>query len=76
MEELLKEIGKSIVAMQKGVQKTIWTSEGYKTIQCQADRGIGTKAYTIRRIEILQDKLKELKSDIKSGKYDYDYKKK
>ena len=69
MEELLKEIDKSIVAMQKGVQKTIWTREGYKTIQCQADRGIGTKAYTIRRIEILQDKLKDLKNDIRSDRY-------
>ena len=71
MEEIIKEINESLKVMQKGKKLKYWTSEGYKEDYFRPDRGIGTKAYTIRRIDILQDKLRELKKDIKDGKYDY-----
>lgn len=38
---------------------------------CEPSRGKGTKAYTIRRINMLEDKLKELKKDLNAGKYDF-----
>ncbi len=71
MEELLKEINKSLEAMKRGTKQRWWTKDGWKEDYFRPERGLGTKAYTIRRIEILQDRLKELKKDIKDGKYDY-----
>lgn len=71
MEELLKEINESLNVMQKGKKTKYWTREGYKEDYFKPDKGIGTKAYTIRRIDILRDKLLELKQNIKDGKYDY-----
>ena len=71
MEEILKEINESLKAMQKGTKQKWWTKDGWKEGYFRAERGIGTKAYTLRRIDILQDKLRELKKDIKDGKYDY-----
>lgn len=71
MEELLKEIQDSIKTRQRGVKTKIWTKEGWKEVTVESSRGKGTKAYTIRRIEMLEDKLKELKKDLKNGKYDF-----
>lgn len=71
MHELIEKIEKSLEIMQVGTMNEVWTKDGYKECRCRAERGIGTKAYTIRRIEILQDMLKELKKDIKDGKYDF-----
>lgn len=69
MEKLVKEIKDSLEVMQKGVMRDVWTRDGYKRVRCRAERGKGTKAYTIRRIEILQDMLKDLKNDIRSERY-------
>lgn len=73
MEELLKEILESIKTRQKGVIHSCydWKTERYVNKTHQPERGIGTKAYTIRRIQMLEDKLKQLKKDLINGKYDF-----
>ena len=71
MEELLKEIQESIKTRQEGVEIRYWTSEGWKEEKAEPTRGKGTIAYTIRRIDLLQDKLKELKKDLQTGKIKY-----
>lgn len=71
MEELLKEIKESLNIRQHGIKTKYWSRDGWKEVIEQPQRGKGTKAYTIRRIDMLQDKLKELKVDILNGKYDY-----
>lgn len=73
MEELLKEIKESLKARKQGIEyryydyKTKTYVEGRHTPY----KGIGTKAYTIRRINMLEDKLKELKTELNNGKYDF-----
>lgn len=71
MEELLKEIQESIKARQEGIETKYWTTEGWKEEKVEPMRGKGTIAYTIRRIDLLQDKLKELKKDLQQGKIKY-----
>ena len=73
MEELLKEILESLNARKNGVLKQYydWNKKVFVEKRFQPDRGIGTKAYTIRRIQLLEDKLKELKQDLDKGKYDF-----
>ena len=73
MEELLKEIRDSLKARQNGIQYKYYdyTKKVYVEGRERPDKGIGTKAYTIRRIQMLEDKLKELKKEIASGKYDF-----
>ena len=71
MEELLKEIQDSIKTRQNGVKDKWWTTDGWKEVTVQPTRGKGTKAYTVRRIDMLQDKLMELKKDLMAGKYDF-----
>lgn len=73
MEELLKEILDSLKTRQKGVEYRYYDydKKEYTEGRCRPDRGKGTIAYTVRRIDLLQDKLKELKKDLKSGKYDF-----
>lgn len=66
-----KEILDSIKTRQNGVKDKWWTSDGLKEVTHQPERGKGTKAYTIRRINMLEDKLKELKKDLQEGKYDF-----
>lgn len=67
MEKILKEILESIKVRQKGAGT--WTHNGI-IYYYQCNRGKGSKAYIIRRIDVLLDELKELKEDIKKGKYD------
>lgn len=71
MESLLKEIKESLDLRRKGVKSTCWIDHEWKDIQVQPSKGKGTKAYTIRRIDMLQDQLKQLKKDIQNGKYDF-----
>lgn len=73
MEELLKEILDSIKTRQNGITNKYWNNKEQKYKECtfQPSKGKGTIAYTIRRIDILQDKLKELKADLKAAKYDF-----
>lgn len=73
MEELLKEIMASLKVRREGKLVECWDYEKKTYIKKRfpADRGIGTKAYTIRRIQLLEDKLKELKKDLNNGKYDF-----
>lgn len=72
MEELLIEIMRSLKVRQEGIECECYDYETkkYKTKKFLPSKGIGTKAYTIRRIQLLEDKLKELKSDLNKGKYD------
>lgn len=73
MEELLKEIQESLKVRQKGVtsQYYDYKEKVHKEVVYQPTKGKGTKAYTLRRINMLEDKLKELKKDLSSGKYDF-----
>ena len=73
MEELLKEINKSLDVSKKGIEYSYYDyqEKAYVEGKYRPQRGIGTKAYTIRRIQLLEDKLKQLKKDIKDGKYDF-----
>ena len=70
MEELLKEILESLETRRNGVKVKYWSGDGYKESVVSPQRGKGTIAYTVRRIDLLQDKLKELKQDLRDGKYD------
>ena len=73
MEELLKEIQQSLKTRQNGVKYCYYDWKNKQHVECikQPDKGIGTKAYTLRRINMLEDKLKELKKDLNAGKYDF-----
>jgi hypothetical protein len=73
MEELIKEIQESIKTRKNGVVSQWWDYDvkGYVDKRHVPERGKGTIAYTVRRIQLLEDKLKELKRDLKSGKYDF-----
>lgn len=71
MEELLKEIQESIKVREEGVKTRYWSSEGWIEEKSEPARGKGTIAYTIRRIDLLQDKLRELKKDLQQGKIKY-----
>lgn len=73
MQELLNEILNSIKIRQNGVKKKYFDYKEQQFVESrfQPEKGIGTKAYTLRRIQILEDKLKELKKDLKTGKYDF-----
>lgn len=73
MQELLNEILDSIKIRQKGVKRRHFDFKEQKIVVSEVlpERGIGTKAYTLRRIQMLEDKLKELKRDLKTGKYDF-----
>lgn len=53
---------------KNGIKVKGWNDVEY---QRQPERGKGTIAYTVRRIQMLEDKLKELKKDLKAGKYDF-----
>lgn len=57
---------------KNGVDYEYWdyTLKKYVKTKIEATRGKGTKAYTLRRINMLEDKLKELKKDLQAGKYD------
>lgn len=73
MIELLEEILESIRIRKNGVKREGFDYYKQEFVE-QYDlprRGIGTKNYTLRRIQLLEDKLKQLKKDLKSGKYDY-----
>lgn len=68
IQEIAKEIIESLEERKKG-------TEYYNFVTGKIDyyekaRGKGTKQYTIRRIDILQDELKQMKKDIIEGKYD------
>lgn len=73
MEELLKEIMQSIKYRKNGIEEQSYDINlgKYITKKANPSKGKGTKAYITRRIDILIDKLQELKKDIKDGKYDY-----
>lgn len=73
MEKILKEIQDSIKTRQEGIKYECYDyNKGcFVERRCQPNRGKGTVAYTTRRIDLLQDKLKELKKDLKEGKYDF-----
>ena len=73
MEELLKEIEESLEVSQKGVRYSYYDYKKGEYVEgkTRPSKGIGTKAYTFRRIQVLEDKLKNLKNDIRSGKYDF-----
>ena len=64
---------KSIKTRQEGIKYAYYdfNKKQYVEGKCLPGRGIGTKAYTIRRIQLLEDKLKELKQDLDKGKYDF-----
>ena len=68
IQEIAKEIIESLEERKKGTGH-------YNFVTGEIDyyekaRGKGTKQYTIRRIDILQDELKQMKKDIVEGKYD------
>ena len=73
MEELLKEINESLKVRQNGLKYSYYDykSKCYVEGRKQPDRGIGTKAYTVRRINMLEDKLKKLKKELLEGRYDF-----
>ena len=73
MKELLKEIEESVKTRQNGVPCRVYdyTQGRHIETRCIPSKGRGTKSYTIRRIDLLIDRLKELKADLKAGKYDY-----
>lgn len=73
MEELLKEIKDSLKTREEGVPFKYYDYTLKKDVETRItpERGKGTKAYTLRRINMLEDKLKELKKDLKNGKYDF-----
>lgn len=68
IQELAKEIIDSLEERKKGKQYYNFATD--KTDYYEQQRGKGTKQYTIRRIDILQDELKQMKKDIIAGKYD------
>ena len=72
IQELSKEIIDSLEERKKGKQYYNFVTD--KTGYYEPTRGKGTKQYTIRRIDILQDELKQMKKDIIAGKYDIERK--
>ncbi len=72
IRELSKEIIDSLEERKKGKQYYNFATD--KTDYYEQARGKGTKQYTIRRIDILQDELKQMKKDIIAGKYDMERK--
>lgn len=72
IQELSKEIAESLKERKKG-EKYYNIATG-DTEYYEKARGKGTKLYTIRRIEVLQDELKQMKKDIIAGKYDMERK--
>ena len=68
IRELSKEIIDSLEERKKGKEYYNFATE--KIDYYEQTRGKGTKQYTIRRIAILQDELKQMKKDIIEGKYD------
>lgn len=73
MEELLKEINESLKVRQNGLKYSYYDykEKCYVEGRKQPDKGVGTKAYTLRRINMLEDKLKGLKKELQEGKYDF-----
>lgn len=73
MEELLKEIEDSLRTRIRGAEYKYYDYDKKCFVEgrCKPQRGKGTKAYTIRRIDMLQDRLKELKEDLKNDKYSF-----
>lgn len=67
IQELSKEIIESIEERKKGHKYYNFNTN--KEENEEIIRGKGSKQYTIRRIDILQDELKQMKKDIISGKY-------
>lgn len=72
IQELSKEIIDSLEERKKGKQYYNFATD--KIDYYEKVRGKGTKQYTIRRIDILQDELKQMKKDIIAGKYDMERK--
>lgn len=72
IQELSKEIIDSLEERKKGKQYYNFATD--KIDYYEKTRGKGTKQYTIRRIDILQDELKQMKKDIIAGKYDMESK--
>lgn len=72
IRELSKEIIDSLEERKKG--KAYYNFATNETDYYEKTRGKGTKQYTIRRIDILQDELKQIKKDIIAGKYDMERK--
>ena len=68
IQELSKEIIDSLEERKKGKQYYNFATD--KIDYYEKARGKGTKQYTIRRIDILQDELRQMKKDIIAGKYD------
>ena len=68
IQELSKEIIDSLEQRKKGHKYYNFSTE--KAEVEEITRGKGTKQYTIRRIDILQDELKQMKKDIIAGRYD------
>ena len=73
METLLKEIRESLETRQKGVKHIFynWNEQKEEERYFEPERGKGTKSYTYRRIQMLKDKLNELKKEIDAGVYDF-----
>lgn len=73
IKALIKEIEDSLKERQNGVTYSYWDhmKKQYVESKHQPERGKGTKAYTMRRIQMVEDKLKELKKDLEKGKYDF-----
>lgn len=73
MENLLKEIRESLRVRQHGVKHVFynWNEQRDEVRYFEPQRVKGTKQYTYRRIQMLQDKLNELKKEIADGKYDF-----
>ena len=57
LDNLMKEIIKGYEAYKKE-QKKNWSE--------QASRGIGTKSYVVKRIDLLREKLLEIKKEVLS----------
>lgn len=53
--------------MEELLQEILDGTEQYKASNCNIDlnRGIGSKSYIIKRIDLLREKLLELKKDLK-----------
>ncbi len=68
IKELAQEIIESLEERRKGISYYNWATQ--REDFCQQSKGKGTKQYTLRRIDILQDELKQVKKDLINGKYD------
>lgn len=53
--------------MQELLQEILDGTEQYKASNCNSSwsRGIGSKSYIVKRIDLLREKLLELKRDLK-----------